>query len=67
MLNLWRLTWSHALGVYWLHCRAVTQETAQHWQRIYEGDDSGALYQVSAKKPAMPNNAEQLAQHVAKF
>lgn len=66
MLNLYRLTWSHALGVYWLHCRAVTPETGDAWKAIYEKDD-GAEYVISAKPPRVKPGMESRALHIATF
>ena len=63
-LNLYRLTWSHACGVYWMFCRAVTPDTAAAWQRIFEGDD-GAEYTTAPKPPAITPDMHARAKHPA--
>lgn len=65
-MGLYRLTWSHAIGVHWLFCRAVTRDSAEAWLRIYERDD-GAHYVVADKPPRVKSGMESLAMHAATF
>lgn len=63
--GLYRLTWSHACGVYWMFCRAVTLETGESWKRIFETDDPGALYRVSDLPPPLEGVDPAQARHPA--
>ena len=67
-VTLWRLTWSHATGVYWLAMRACDPDNAAAWADIFrKGDATGALYVASRKRPKLPDNAQELARHPAAF
>ena len=66
-LTIWRLTWSHATGVYWLAMRLCQKDDAESWLSIFRKDESGVTFQASRKKPALPEDARELARHVAMF
>lgn len=63
-LSLWRLTWTHAHGVRWIHCRGVSPDNAEAWKREYEKCD-GATYAVAAKQPKVKPGDEKRAMHAA--
>lgn len=66
-LTIWRLTWSHATGVYWLGMRICQASDAESWLDIFRKDERGVTFEASRKKPALPDNARQMARHVAMF
>jgi hypothetical protein len=66
MVALWRLTWSHARGVYWLRVRDCSVDTAEAWKAEFEKDDApSAVYVLSAKTPAIKPGDDKRALHVA--
>jgi hypothetical protein len=65
--TLWRLTWSHARGVYWLAMRLCDQESAAAWLDVFARDEPGVTFALGRKAPSLPDNARELARHVAMF
>lgn len=66
-VTLWRLTWSHAQGVYWLAMRLCDPDNAESWADLFRKDEPGVTYAVARKAPPLPDNARALARHVAMF
>jgi len=64
-VNLWRLTWSHALGVYWMHMRRCDGAAAESWLDLFRQDEPGALYVLSDKAPSLVGVDPDLARHPA--
>lgn len=66
MVALWRLTWSHARGVYWLRVRDCSVDTAEAWKAEFQKDDAPtAVYVISPTKPAIKAGDRDRALHVA--
>lgn len=66
-VTIWRLTWSHSVGVYWLGLRACGKEDAEPWLAVFREDEPGATFHAARKRPPLPDSAEKLARHVASF
>lgn len=66
-LTLWRLTWSHCSGVYWLAMRLCDADAAREWLQIFQNDEPGATFHLSARRPQLPDNAREIARHPAVF
>lgn len=67
-VTLWRLTWSHGLGVYWAAMRLCDPADADAWANVFRKDDAlGAVYVASRKKPKLPKDARSLARHPAVY
>ena len=67
-LRLWRLTWSHTLGVYWMALDVVTSDTADAKRRILEsGDAQGVVYVAAIKAPKIGEGDQARAQHATVF
>jgi hypothetical protein len=64
-LTLWRLTWSHAMGVYWMACRACDPAAGDSWLRIYQTDEPCARYALSHARPPLRDSDTPDARHVA--
>ena len=65
--TLWRLTWSHARGVYWLAMRVCDTYNADAWLSQFERDEPNAVYMLSAKRPKIKAGDEARALHPASF
>ena len=66
-ITLWRLTWSHCSGVYWLAMRLCDTDSAAAWLDIFRKDEPGTTFTTSRKKPPLPSNARDLARHPAVY
>ena len=67
-LRLWRLTWSHTLGVYWMACDVVTADTADAVRRILENTDAqGVVYVAAVKAPGIGEGDQARARHATVF
>jgi hypothetical protein len=67
MMHLWRLTWSHASGLYWMHLRACDDATARAWLYIHQRDEPTATFTLSDKAPSLTSVDHSLARHPATF
>lgn len=63
--HLWRLTWTHGRGVFWLHMRACAAHLADDWLKVYRKDEPTATFALSKHMPALPADADTLARHPA--
>lgn len=66
-VTLWRLTWSHALGVRWLAMRLCEPGNAAAWLEVFRKDEPGVTFAIGRKAPPLPDNARDLARHPAMF
>lgn len=67
-VTLWRLTWSHGRGAYWMAMRLCDPDNAQAWMDIFRKDDAqGVVYVASKQRPKLPSNARELARHPAVY
>jgi len=67
-LRLWRLTWSHQLGVWWMPCAVVTPDTADARRRILESADAqGVVYVAAIKAPRIQPSDQARARHSTVF
>ena len=65
MQTLFRLTWSHARGIYWLPMRSVAPGTEESWIRVFKADEPNATFVVADKAPKIRAGDESRALHVA--
>jgi hypothetical protein len=65
--SIWRFTWSHALGVYWLQVKTCEIDCAELWLSIYRKDEPNGFFAISPKTPSKAGLSESLALHVATF
>lgn len=63
--TLFRLTWSHARGVYWLPLRICADGTAESWIRVHQADEPNAVFIVAQKAPRLVAGDENRALHAA--
>ena len=67
-LRLWRLTWSHTLGVYWMARDVVTADTADAVRRALESTDAqGVVYVAAIKAPKIGEGDQAKARHATVF
>ena len=67
-LRLWRLTWSHTSGVYWMACDVVTADTADLRRRILERTDAqGVVYVAAVKAPKIGEGDQARARNATVF
>ena len=64
-VTLWRLTWSHATGVYWLGMRLCDVDNASAWLAVFQKDETTATFCVAKKAPKILATDVALARHVA--
>lgn len=65
-VTLWRLTWTHDAGPFWLAMGSTHPDSAAHdIARLQRRDAQGTRYHASAKRPPLPDNAQALARHPA--
>lgn len=65
-VTLWRLTWTHDTGPFWLAMGSTHPDSAAHdIARLQRRDAQGTRYHASAKRPPLPDNAQALARHPA--
>jgi hypothetical protein len=66
-LVLYRLTWSHCTGVYWLAMRACADDCAEAWLDLFRQDEPIATFCLARKPPAIQPDDRAKARHVASF
>lgn len=63
--TIWRLTWSHARGAYWLAMRQCDDYLAGKWLDVFRQDEPCATYRASVKAPPLGPGDVKHARHVA--
>lgn len=66
MVTIFRLTWSHARGVYWLAMRNAREQDAEAWLDVFRRDEPGAEYIAAKRAPKIKTGDESRALHVAR-
>jgi len=65
--TIWRLTWSHDIGVHWLPMRSCDSDSAEQWLAIFRHDESNAVFCAASKPPQISRRDGAAAKHVTTF
>lgn len=64
-IHIFRLTWSHAVGVYWAQMRSTHPDDAEAWLRVFRQDEPNAVFIAASKPPKIQPGDEKRALHPA--